>query len=154
LRPGLAVVDLGAAPGSWSQVVGRLIGPAGSVVAVDLSEIDPLPGVRALQADICDPATAVRVRELLGREADGVLSDAAPQASGIKVADHARSIGLAECALALAIGVLRPGGAFAAKVLRGGELDAFVVATRRAFRTVKISVPPATRSESAEAYVV
>src|SRR5262249_3674819 len=95
LHPGLAVGARGAAPGSWSPVAARLVGPSGSVVAVDLSEIDPLPGVRALRADICDPATAVRVRALLGREADVVLSDAAPQASGIKVADHARSIELA-----------------------------------------------------------
>ncbi len=154
LRPGHAVVDLGAAPGSWSQVAARLVGPAGVVVAVDLAEMAPLPGVTTLQADICAPETAARVRELLGRDADVVLSDAAPATTGIKIADHARSVELAECSLALALGMLRPGGSFVAKVFRGSDFDQFVATARRSFCTVKVRVPPATRQESAEAYVV
>lgn len=154
LKPGLTVVDLGAAPGSWAQVAAAAVGTSGRVVGVDLSPIEPLPGVDVLQGDICLPATAERVRERLGGAADVVLSDLAPQTTGIKVADHLRQIVLAECALNLARGILKPGGAFVTKVFQGGDFDAFVAETRRHFASVRVSVPPATRQESREVFVV
>jgi len=258
LRPGQTVVDLGAAPGSWAQVAARAVGRWGRVVAVDLQPIEPLPGVLTLQADICAPETADRIRALLEHQtgsrrievraqrgpatevatrrleppiapasrlqpaeaaglteisaapagtaqrdeaapppaavqtsdtagqvadalradtaspaagalppgapsppplartgvADLVLSDAAPTSTGVKLADRLRSVGLAECALMLATRILKPGGAFACKVLRGSDFDAFVAQTKRHFRQVRVNVPPATRQESSEAYVI
>lgn len=154
LRPGQAVVDLGAAPGSWAQVASAVVGPGGRVIAVDLSELEPLPGVEVIQGDICAPETAVQVRERLGREADWVLCDVAPRTSGIKIADHLRQIALAECALQLARAVLRPGGGFVTKVFQGGDFDAFVAETKRLFGKVQVSAPPATRQESRETFVV
>ena len=153
VRAGGAVVDLGAAPGSWSQVLAELVGPRGRVVAADLSEIAPLAGVVALRADICAPETADLIRAELGRPADAVVSDVSPRISGNRIADHARSIELADCSLDLARRLSRPGASFAVKVFQGEDLDAFVGRVRAAYRQARIVVPEATRQESRETYV-
>jgi len=153
VRPGDAVVDLGAAPGSWSQVLVELVGPSGRVVAADLSPIEPLAGVAALRADICQPETAELIRATLGRPADAVVSDVSPQISGNRIADHARSIALADCSLALARQLSRPGAAFAVKVFQGEDFDGFVGRVRATYRRARIVVPEATRQESRESYV-
>lgn len=154
IRPGGVVLDLGAAPGGWSQVASELAGPSGRVVAVDVAEMAPLPGVRVLRCDIADPDCVRQMREALEGPADVVLSDAAPSTSGIALADHARSIELGQAALEAARQVLRPGGAFAVKVFRGPDFDAFVGQARGHFQSARTVVPEATRKESKEAYVV
>lgn len=154
IRPGQAVLDLGAAPGSWSQVAARLVGPKGRVVAVDIAEIAPLPGVVVLQGDITNAECHARMIEALGGPADAVLCDAAPSTTGVALADHARSIALAEAALEVAGKCLRPGGGFVVKVFRGSDFDAYLGAVRPRFSSAKVAVPEATRRESKEAYVV
>lgn len=154
IRPGSAVLDLGAAPGGWSQVVARLAGPGARLVAVDVAEMAPIPGVTVLRCDITAPECLQQIRKALGGPADVVVSDVAPSTSGIALADHARSIDLSTAALAIARQVLRPGGAFVVKVFRGPDFDAYVAEVRRAFQTARTVVPEATRKESKEAYVV
>jgi 23S rRNA (uridine2552-2'-O)-methyltransferase len=154
LRPGEVVLDLGAAPGSWSQVAKERVGPTGTVVAVDLQPILPLVGVETVVGDIREPAVRETLRAKLGRPADVVLSDVAPSASGILVTDQARSIELASEALATALATLRPGGSFVVKVFRGEDFDRYLSAVRRHFKKVNVAIPEATRSESREAYVV
>jgi 23S rRNA (uridine2552-2'-O)-methyltransferase len=154
LRPGQAVLDLGAAPGSWSQVIAERVGGTGRVVAIDLQPIGPIPGVRSFVGDIRDAAILERARQELGRPADVVLSDVAPQASGILVVDQARAIELAQSALAAAADALRPNGSFVVKVFRGEDFDRFLAEVRRRFRKVNVVIPEATRAESREAFVV
>jgi 23S rRNA (uridine2552-2'-O)-methyltransferase len=154
LRPGDAVVDLGAAPGSWSQAAAQIVGRRGRVVAVDLTEIAPLPDVVTIQADITHPATLQAIRDALGRAADAVISDAAPATTGIAVTDHARSLELCQAALQIARELLRPGGSFVTKVFRGSDFDAFVADVKRHFAQVRTVVPDATRKESRECFVV
>jgi 23S rRNA (uridine2552-2'-O)-methyltransferase len=154
LRPGQVVLDLGAAPGSWSQVAYERVGPAGRVVAVDLQPLAPLPGVVTLVADLREAATLPRLWAALGEPADVVLSDLAPPATGIQVTDQARSIALAEEALAAAEHTLRPGGDFVVKIFRGEDFDRFLNAVRRHFKKVSVAIPQATRAESREAYIV
>jgi 23S rRNA (uridine2552-2'-O)-methyltransferase len=153
IRPGDAVVDLGAAPGSWSQVLIELVGPGGRVVAADLSPIEPLAGLERLQADICDPASPDLIRALLGRPADAVVSDVSPRISGNRIADHARSIELADCSLSIARQLSRRGAHFAVKAFQGADFDAFVARVRAAYRQARVVVPEATRQESRESYV-
>jgi 23S rRNA (uridine2552-2'-O)-methyltransferase len=154
IRPGDVILDLGAAPGGWSQVASQLTGERGRVVAVDLTEIEPLPGVVSLQADMLSPDTLPRIADALGGLADVVLSDAAPQVTGIRVTDHARSIYLAEGALEIARHVLRPGGHLVVKVFEGGDFPEFLRVVRRAFRSAKPYQPAASRQESRELFVV
>lgn len=154
IRPGSAVLDLGAAPGGWSQVAARLAGPGARLVAVDLSAMAPIPGVVTLRCDITDPGCLRQIREALKGDADVVLSDAAPSTSGIAVSDHVRSVDLGRAALDIARQVLRPGGSFVVKVFRGADFDAFVSQVRRHFQTARTVLPEATRRESREAYVV
>lgn len=154
VRPGDVVVDLGAAPGSWSQVLVELVGAAGTVVAVDLAPIEPLPRVVAIQGDIGDGEVIELIRAGLPRPADLVVSDVSPRISGNRLADHTRSIALADAALAAALALSRPGAHVAIKVFRGEDLDAFVDRVHRAYAEVRLVVPEATRSESREAYVV
>jgi 23S rRNA (uridine2552-2'-O)-methyltransferase len=154
LRPGQAVLDLGAAPGSWSQVAVERVGGTGRVVAIDLQPIGGIPGVTSFVGDIRDAAVLERARQELGRPADLVLSDVAPQASGILVVDQARAIELAQSALSAAAGALRPNGSFVVKVFRGEDFDRFLAEVRRQFRKVNVVIPAATRAESREAFVV
>ena len=153
-RPGQAVLDLGAAPGSWSQIAAEQVGPEGRVVGLDLQPILPLPGVHTVSGDIRDAAAITAALTLLGRPADLVLSDVAPQASGIEISDQMRSLELGEAALQAAIRALRPGGSFVVKVFRGEDFDRYLLAVRRQFKKVSVAIPEATRAESREAYVV
>jgi 23S rRNA (uridine2552-2'-O)-methyltransferase len=152
LRPGMRVLDLGAAPGGWSQVaVGR---GAAQVVGVDLLPIDPVPGATFLQADITSPDLPPRLAALLGGPADLVLSDMAPNTTGHAATDHLRIVALAELALDVAGQVLAPGGAFVAKVFQGGAEQAMLARLKHDFATVRHAKPPASRKESRELYVV
>lgn len=154
LKPGMRVVDLGAAPGSWSQLAVQLVGPNGKVVAVDLQPIAELPGVHSLVGDIRELATIERVRDALGGPADVVLSDVAPKTTGVAVTDQARSIELAEAALEVAEQVLRPRGAFFVKVFQGPDFKGYLEVVRRKFLTARVVVPEATRKESQEVFVL
>jgi len=145
------VLDLGAAPGSWSQVAAERVGPTGLVVAVDVQTIEPLRGVRSFVGDVRDADSIVGA---VGRPADVVLSDVAPHVSGIVVTDQARAIELASSALAVATRALRPGGTFVVKVFRGEDFDTFLKVVRDSFAKANVVIPRATRSESREAYVV
>lgn len=150
---GDTVVDLGAAPGGWSQVARYLVGDAGRVVAVDRIGMRPLEGVEVWKGDLADAAFV----EALVREvgpADAVISDMAPRLSGNKSLDHARSVELGRIALAVAVRVLRPGGSFLCKVFQGDMLAAFRKDVARAFRSVRIHAPEASRKASRETYVV
>ncbi len=154
LKPGLKIVDLGAAPGGWTQVALERLGGSGLVVAVDLQEMDPVGEAVIIHGDMEEEAVAAQVRAALGGPADLVLSDMAARATGHANTDHLRTLGLAESACALACELLRPGGDFAAKVLQGGAQGELLDTLKRAFATVKHFKPPASRSESAEMYVV
>lgn len=155
LRPGALVVDLGAAPGSWSQVAARRVGPRGRVVAVDLLPVDPLPGVEILQGDFTEQSLADRVTAALGgRPADLVFSDMAPNISGIASADQARAMHLAELALEFATGHLAPGGAFLVKVFQGEGFPAFRAEMLRRFASMFTRKPAASRDRSTEVYLL
>ena len=147
------IVDLGIAPGGWSQVVRRQV-PQSSVVGIDLLPTDPIDGVTILELDFMDDAAPERLRQELGGPADLVLSDMAANTVGHQQTDHLRTMGLVEAALDFACEVLRPGGAFVAKVLAGGADHELVAAMKRHFTTVKHAKPPASRKGSSEWYVV
>ncbi|MBI1179631.1 MAG: rRNA methyltransferase [Alphaproteobacteria bacterium] len=159
LRPGLAVLDLGAAPGGWTQVAAQRVGPEGRVVAVDLKEIEAVPGAEAHVLDLHAADALERVAAWLpdrggGGRADLVLSDMAAAATGHAATDHLRVMALAETAAEVAFAVLAPGGAFVAKVLKGGTENALLDRLKRGFARVRHAKPPASRSDSAESYVV
>ena len=148
-----AVVDLGIAPGGWSQVVRRKVPQAG-IVGIDLLPTDPIDGVTILQMDFMDDAAPDKLREALGGEADLVLSDMAANTVGHQQTDHLRTMALVEAGLEFATEVLRPGGAYVAKVLAGGADNQLVAEMKRHFTTVKHAKPPASRKDSSEWYVV
>lgn len=152
IRRGARVVDLGAAPGGWTQVA--LQHGAASVVALDLLPIEPVRGAVLLQGDFTDPASAAAVETALGGKADLVLSDMAPNTTGHGATDHLRIMALAEGALDFAIGVLAEGGGFVAKVFQGGSEQEMLTRMKRCFRSVKHAKPPASRKESSELYVI
>jgi 23S rRNA (uridine2552-2'-O)-methyltransferase len=156
LKPGAKVVDLGAAPGGWSQVAAKRVraGSGGRVVAIDLLAMDPLPGVDFLQLDFLDPDAPERLKALLGGPADVVLTDMAANATGHRATDHLKIMGLAEAAAEFAREVLKPGGAFLAKVLQGGTEVELLASLKRDFASVKHVKPAASRSDSAELYVL
>ncbi len=154
IAPGARVVDLGAAPGGWSQVAAERAGESGRVVGLDLLEMEPLPGVLLLEGDVRDSAAAERLRAALGGPADLVLSDMAAPATGHAGTDHLRTMGLVEAALDLAEEILAPGGGFVAKVLQGGTEPGLLVRLKRRFAKVRHLKPPASRKDSAELYVV
>ena len=154
LRPGQRVVDLGCAPGGWTQVAVARVGRHGVVVGVDVTETAPLPGATLLTADIRDPATLAAIGNALGGPADIVLSDMAPAATGHAATDHLRIVTLAEDAFAVASEILKPGGAFVAKVFQGGAEGQLLAALKRDFAELRHAKPPASRAESAETYVV
>jgi 23S rRNA (uridine2552-2'-O)-methyltransferase len=148
-----AVVDLGVAPGGWSQVVRRRV-PQAEVVGIDLLPTDPIEGVAILQMDFMDEAAPDRLKETLGGPADLVLSDMAANTVGHPQTDHLRTMALVEAGLEFAREVLRPGGAYVAKVLAGGADNNLVAQLKRNFATVKHAKPPASRKGSSEWYVV
>lgn len=154
LKPGSRVVDLGAAPGGWTQVAVEKGGPKGRVVALDLLPMDPVPGATVLQGDFQDPAAEQAVLAALAGPADLVLSDMAPNTTGHAATDHLRIIALAELALDFALKVLSPGGGFVAKVFQGGSEKGLLDALKRNFATVRHVKPPASRKDSSELYVV
>jgi len=157
LRPGLRVVDLGAAPGGWSQVASERVHAGegrGQVVAIDLLPLAPIPGVIALEADFTQAAAPDRLKALLrDGGADVVLSDMAAQGTGHSRTDHLRIMGLAEAAAEFALEVLAPGGAFLCKVFQGGSERVLLDRLKRGFASVRHIKPPASRAESAELYV-
>lgn len=154
LERGAVVVDLGAAPGGWSQVASRAVGRAGRVLAVDLLPIEPIDGVDVVQGDFTDPDVAARLRALLGGRARLVMSDMAPNISGQKAIDQPRSIALAEDALSFAEDVLEPGGDFLVKLFQGEGLDAFVAQVYTRFRRHRLIKPKASRAASPEIYLL
>ena len=148
-----AVVDLGIAPGGWSQVVRRRAVNA-KVVGIDLLPADPIGGVEILQMDFMDEGAPEKLKSALGGPADLVLSDMAANSVGHAQTDHLRTMALVEAALLFATEVLKPGGAFVAKVLAGGADNQLVAELKRHFATVKHAKPPASRKDSSEWYVV
>jgi 23S rRNA (uridine2552-2'-O)-methyltransferase len=152
LRPGARVIDLGLAPGGWTQVA--LERGVAHVAGVDLLPVDPLPPAHILQMDFTDPACGPRLIELLGGAPDVVLSDMAPNTVGHRQTDHLRIMGLIEAAADFAVQVLKPGGAFVAKAFQGGETAALVAGLKRRFAEVKNVKPAASRAESSEIYLV
>ncbi|MEE8534954.1 MAG: RlmE family RNA methyltransferase [Kiloniellales bacterium] len=154
LKRGARVVDLGAAPGGWCQVALERCGRSGVVVGIDLVELEPLPGAILLLGDLWSEGVAGRIGAALGGPADALLSDMAAPATGHRRTDHLRIMALAEVALDLAETVLAPGGAFVAKVLKGGTEHRLLARLKRAFATVHHVKPPASRAESAETYLV
>lgn len=155
LRPGQVVVDLGATPGGWSQIAARRIQPGGKLVAIDLLELEPLPNCEFVCADFREQAGLDKLMlALAGRRVDLVLSDMAPNISGIESADQARGIELAELALEFSNTVLQPGGAFLVKVFQGAGFESFHRAMRGVFARVMTRKPDASRSRSAEVYLL
>lgn len=148
-----AVIDLGIAPGGWSQVVRRRA-PRAKIVGIDLLPTEPIAGVDILRMDFMDEAAPDKLGQALGGPADLVLSDMAANTVGHPQTDHLRTMGLVEAALDFAAQVLAPGGAFVAKVLAGGADHSLVAELKRHFATVKHAKPPASRKESSEWYVV
>lgn len=155
LKPGMRVVDLGAAPGSWSQIARRLVGSSGRVIALDILPMDPLEGVVVLQGDFREESVLAELREALGEEPlDLVLSDMAPNITGTQVVDQTRAIYLVELALELARGHLKPGGALVVKVFQGAGFDAYMSQLRSSFRQVATRKPKSSRAESREVFMV
>lgn len=155
VRPGMTVVDLGAAPGAWSQYVARKLDGRGRVVALDLLPMDPLGGVEVIQGDFREPEVLAALEAALdGAKVDLVLSDMAPNISGVSAVDQPRSAYLVELALDFARRHLAPGGALVAKLFQGEGADALVAEARRMFGTVRIRKPRASRDRSREVYVV
>ena len=155
LKPGTVCIDLGSAPGSWSQLAVRLAAPGGRVIAVDLLPMEPIPGVEFLQGDFTTPETLAALRELVGAtRVDLVLSDMAPNMSGQRAVDQPRTIALLEETLLFATEVLRPGGDLLAKAFQGEGIDVFVRELKSRFQTVKTIKPKASRPESREIYLL
>lgn len=147
------IVDLGAAPGSWCQVVRERV-PAAHLVGIDLLPMDPLPGAILLRKDFLDPDAAGAIEQALGGPACLVLSDMAANTVGHAPTDHLRTLALVEAAAAFAAEILRPGGSFVAKVLAGGTEAALLADLKRQFASVKHGKPPASRKDSRETYLV
>ena len=155
LKPGVTCVDLGSAPGSWSQLAARLVGSTGRVIAIDLLPMEPIPGVEFLEGDFTAPETLDALRNLVGpTRVDLVMSDMAPNMSGNRTIDQPRSLGLLDEALAFAREVLGPGGDLLIKAFQGEGIDALTRELKRDFRTVKTLKPKASRPESREIYLL
>ena len=155
LHKGMRVVDLGSAPGSWSQVVQRVLGDSGQVIALDILPMDPLEAVTFIQGDFTEDEPLALLEEALdGQNADLVLSDMAPNMSGMGAVDQPRAMYLAELALAFAEKWLEPGGSFVVKVFHGEGFDDFVKQSRSLFEKVQIRKPSASRARSREVYIL
>lgn len=155
-RPGECVVEAGAAPGGWSQVLLRLVGPAGKVAAVDILPMEPIPGdrFRFFRSDIADPSLPAGILSFFGRKADTVVSDAAPNTSGVAFTDRVRSADLVRSVRSLAGTTLREGGTFLAKIFEGPEADEVFRELQGSFTKVQRIRPGATRKESSELYLL
>ena len=154
-RPGDAVVDLGAAPGGWAQALAERVGRSGRVVAVDLLEIAPIPGVTVVRGDFREETVLQRLEDALdGRRLDLVVSDMAPNLSGVRATDQARSVHLCELALAFAKDHLKPRGALLVKIFQGTGYPEFLAAMRAVFIAVASRKPAASRGDSKEMYLV
>jgi 23S rRNA (uridine2552-2'-O)-methyltransferase len=155
LAPGAVVVDLGSAPGGWTQVAVKRVGPKGRVIAIDLLDMEAVPGATFFRGDFSAKSGLAAVEvALAGAKADAVLSDMAPNISGIAISDQARSMALAELARDFAASHLKPGGAFLVKVFQGAGYDEFHRSLRTGFDKVVVRKPEASRGESAELYLV
>jgi 23S rRNA (uridine2552-2'-O)-methyltransferase len=155
LRPDMVCVDVGSAPGSWSQYVTRKLKGRARIVAVDILPMDSLPDVEFIQGDFQDEAVLEQILAATGdRAVDLVMSDIAPNITGTRVVDQPRSMYLVELALDLARRVLKPGGSFVCKVFQGEGIDEFVIDTRSSFERVKVMKPKASRAGSREVYLV
>jgi 23S rRNA (uridine2552-2'-O)-methyltransferase len=155
IKPGMTVVDLGATPGSWSQVAMERIKGSGRVFALDLLEMQPLNGVTFLQGDFTDEIVLARLEEMLcGKPVDLVISDMAPNMSGISIVDQAKAAHLAELALDFSLRWLKPDGSFLVKVFIGEGFDSIVRAMRAGFQTVATRKPKASRDRSNEVYLL
>jgi 23S rRNA (uridine2552-2'-O)-methyltransferase len=155
LRRGEVVVDLGATPGGWSQVAARRVGESGMVLALDLLEMEPIHGVDFIQGDFREDDVLARLEEKLnGRGVGLVMSDMAPNMSGVPLVDQARIMYLAELGLAFSQAHLKPDGAFLVKVFQGADYEAFLRAMREVFKTVAVRKPEASRDRSAELYLL
>ena len=153
LKPNARVVDLGAAPGGWSEIAAQRAGK-GRVVAIDVLDMAPLPGVDFLQLDFLDPEAPARLKAMLDGPADVVLSDMAANATGHKRTDHLKIMALVEAAAEFAREVLRPGGTFLSKVIQGGTEATLLADLKRDFASVKHVKPTASRADSAELYLL
>ncbi len=151
LKKGARILDLGAAPGGWSQVAAA---KGAVVVAADVLEMEPIPGVTFFKADLTDAHVPALLKEALGGPADIVLTDMAASTTGHRATDHIRTIALAEIALEVALDVLKPGGTFVGKVFQGGSSNDLLARLKKTFREVRHVKPPASRAESVELYVV
>jgi len=155
LKPGMVVVDLGAAPGGWSQLAVRLVGHQGKIFALDILPMDALPEVEFILGDFREAEVMQALLERMqGTQADVLLSDMAPNMSGVATVDQSRMMYLAELALDLAQQVLRPGGTLLVKVFQGAEFDSFLVSLRKLFKQVWVRKPEASRARSAEVYLL
>lgn len=155
LHPGAVIVDLGAAPGGWTQVAVQRATPNGTVIATDLLAMDAVPGATVLQGDFLEDSGLAAVNTALaGRKATVVLSDMAPSTTGHRKTDHLRTVALAEAAIDFAFAVLAPGGSLLAKVFQGGAEGEVLARMKRAFATVRHVKPAASRAESPETYVL
>jgi 23S rRNA (uridine2552-2'-O)-methyltransferase len=154
LKLGARVIDLGAAPGGWSEIAARCVGPGGRVIALDILDMKPIVNVEFLHLDFLDDSAPARLKEMLGGNADVLLSDMAANATGHRQTDHLRIMALAEAAAEFAREVLAPGGAFLCKVLQGGTEATLLAGLKRDFATVKHVKPPASRTDSAELYLL
>lgn len=155
LKPGMVIVDLGAAPGGWSQYAAKVLNGKGSVLALDILPMAALPGVTFIEGDFREPGPLAALKDALGgRPVDLVMSDMAPNMSGIDAVDQPRQLYLAELALEFSREVLRPGGVFLAKVFQGAGFDELLRTVRREFEKVRMKKPPASRARSAEMYLL
>jgi 23S rRNA (uridine2552-2'-O)-methyltransferase len=154
LKKGMKVVDLGAAPGGWSQVVAKKMGPKGRLVALDILPIDPMDGAQILHMDFLADDAPDRLKEALGGEASLVLSDMAPSTSGHQATDHLRIMDLAENAAHFAFEVLAPGGAFVCKYFQGGAEKQLLDQLKKHFAKVRHAKPASSRADSSESFIV
>ena len=154
LRKGARILDLGAAPGGWSQVAAARLGDTGKIVAMDILEMEPITGAEVLKADMLAEETPALLKAALGGPADLVLSDMAAPTTGHRPTDHLRTMNLLEAALDMAEEVLKPGGTFVGKVFQGGATGELLARIKRSFADVKHVKPPASRAESVELYLV
>jgi len=154
LKQGMRVVDLGAAPGGWSEFAARRVGTSGRIVALDIIDLKPIAGVEFQKLDFLDRSAPEQLKRMLGAKVDVVLSDMAANATGHRQTDHLRIMALAEAAAHFAGEILRPGGSFLCKVLQGGTEAALLSDLKRDFSNVKHVKPPASRADSAELYLL